>query len=179
MGTFLKSVDRHQQRPAWRLPAAALARPNAHGNSRAALLTPSRDRAQLGDSTDVYVRIIFVYNCAMLTRLMPASRVRVLETLLLHPGSHPLYLRELARASGAALHAVQREVATLTELGVVRRVPRGREVYFHVAEEHPLVEPFRALLRAGGATGPPPPWRRPPTEPPAAPPRDHESWRVW
>lgn len=118
----------------------------------------------------------------MLYRLMPRSRVRVLEILLLGPAPHPMYLREVARASGVALQAAQRELATLSELGVVRRVPRGREVYFHVQETHPLVSPLRALLRLGGTIGGPPLARESPSEPlppPAAPRVSRESWRVW
>ncbi len=113
---------------------------------------------------------------------MPHSRVRVLETLLLDPGPQPFYLRELARASGVALQAAQRELATLTELGVVRRAPRGREVYFHVQEAHPLVGPLRVLLRVASATGPPSPGGESPSKSsePSAPARaGRESWRVW
>lgn len=110
---------------------------------------------------------------------MPRSRVRVLEALLLDPGPHSFYLRELARASSVALQAVQRELATLADLGVVSRAPRGREVYFLVQDAHPLVRPLRTLLRVAGGTAPPPPDREAAIEPPAPPPPGTESWRVW
>ena len=110
---------------------------------------------------------------------MPRSRVRVLQTLLLSPGPHPFYLRELARTSGVALRAVQRELANLAELGVVSRAPRGREVYFLVQEAHPLVRPLRTLLRVGDGSGPPPPRHEALPESAAAVRRGSESWRVW
>lgn len=110
---------------------------------------------------------------------MPRSRLRVLEALLLHSGPHPFYLRELARASGVALQAAQRELSMLADIGLVRRAPRGREVFFHVQEAHPLVAPLRRLLRAGAGQPPPPSGREPPAEPPAPSPPSSDSWRVW
>lgn len=116
----------------------------------------------------------------MLDRFMPRSRLRVLEVLLFHPGQHPLYLRELARASGVALQAAQRELSMLADIGLVRRMPRGREVYFHVEEMHPLVTPLRRLLGAALAAPRESPRREPLFEaPPASPAASNDSWRVW
>lgn len=114
----------------------------------------------------------------MRNRLLPRPRVRVQQTLSLAPGPRPFCLRELARTSGVAL-AAQRELANLAGLGMVRRVPRGREVYCHLQEEHPLVMPLRTFLRVAGVSRPPPPRHDPPTKPAAACQPGREAGRVW
>lgn len=81
----------------------------------------------------------------MLTRLMPAARVKVLAFLLLNaPGS--FHLREIARRSGAPLKSVQREIAMLEEIELVRREQRGNQVLVTVNTGHPLYDDLRSLL---------------------------------
>jgi hypothetical protein len=126
----------------------------------------------------------------MLEPLLPRNRIKVLGLLLGNPSNH-YYLREIARACGIPLRAVQRELALYVTMRLVRRVPRGQQVFFAVETDHPLYPELRALIgkaSARAAAGPPahPPLTPSPAEPSAAtapvstpPPRRDRSWRVW
>ena len=81
----------------------------------------------------------------MLTRLMPAARVKVLAFLLLN-ASEECYLREIARRAGVPLKAAQRELVILEQIALVQRIPRGRQVFFRVDTAHPLFPDLRGLL---------------------------------
>lgn len=81
----------------------------------------------------------------MLTKLMPAARVKVLAFLLLNT-SEECYLREVARRAGVPLATAQRELALLEQIGLVERTRRGRQVFFRVETTHPLFADLRALL---------------------------------
>jgi len=81
----------------------------------------------------------------MLTKLMPAARVKVLAFLLLN-ASEEFHLREIARRAGVPLQAAQRELALLEEIALVERHRRGRQVFVSVQESHPLFQALRSLL---------------------------------
>jgi len=81
----------------------------------------------------------------MLTKLMPAARVKVLAFLLLN-ASEELHVREIARRAGVPLQAAQRELALLEEIALVERHRRGRQVFVIVQVSHPLFEDLRSLL---------------------------------
>jgi predicted nucleotidyltransferase len=81
----------------------------------------------------------------MLTKLMPAARVKVLAFLLLN-ASEELHVREIARRAGVPLQAAQRELALLEEIALVERHRRGRQVFVSVQSSHPLFEDLRSLL---------------------------------
>ena len=69
----------------------------------------------------------------------------MLAALYGHPGE-ACYLRELARATGVGLGAVQREVRKLTDAGVIRRTTRGRQVYYEANPECPIFPELRSLI---------------------------------
>ena len=77
--------------------------------------------------------------------LFGLTRRRVLGWLLTHP-DEDFYLREIARRSGASLGAVQREVAALTQAGILSRTARGRQVYYQADRESPIFPELQALL---------------------------------
>ncbi len=81
----------------------------------------------------------------MLDRLMSPSRAKLLGFLLMNPASE-LHLRELARRCGLPLFSVQRELALLEEIGLVRRCRRGRQVFVRVRTEHPLLPELTGLV---------------------------------
>jgi predicted nucleotidyltransferase len=81
----------------------------------------------------------------VLTRLMPAARVKVLAFLLLN-ASEECHLREIARRAGVPLQAAQRELANLERIALVQRTRRGRQVFFRVETGHPLFADLRGLL---------------------------------
>ncbi|MFZ5539037.1 MAG: nucleotidyltransferase domain-containing protein [Pseudomonadota bacterium] len=56
------------------------------------------------------------------------------------------YLRELAAAAGGGISQVQRELARLTEAGLVVREPRGRQVWFRANPESPVFFELKSLI---------------------------------
>jgi len=81
----------------------------------------------------------------MLTKLMPAARIKVLAFLLLN-ASEEFHLREIARRAGVPLQAAQRELELLEDIALVERQQRGRQVFVSVQTSHPLFEDLRSLL---------------------------------
>jgi len=77
--------------------------------------------------------------------LFGQTRRRVLGWLLGHP-SEAFYLRQIVRHTGAAHGAVQRELASLTRAGVLRRTVQGRQVYFQANRESPVFPELQSLL---------------------------------
>lgn len=81
--------------------------------------------------------------------LLGRVRAAVLADLLA-PGREPLFVREVARRTGFAVAAVQRELATLGRMGLIRSERRGRQV-FHVADpSSPLYAPLSMLIGTRG-----------------------------
>jgi predicted nucleotidyltransferase len=81
----------------------------------------------------------------MLTKLMPAARVKVLGFLLLN-AAEEVHVREIARRAGVPLQAAQRELALLEEIDLIKRLRRGRQVFVSVQTSHPLFEDLLSLL---------------------------------
>jgi predicted nucleotidyltransferase len=81
----------------------------------------------------------------MLTKLMPAARVKVLAFLLLN-ASESFHLREIARRCGVPLRSVQRELEVLEGIELVERDRRGRQVFVKVRTTHPLYQDLHSLL---------------------------------
>jgi len=81
----------------------------------------------------------------MLTKLMPAARVKVLAFLLLN-ASEEFHLREIARRAGVPLQAAQRELEMLEEIALIERKQRGRQVFVSVQTSHPIYDDLRSLL---------------------------------
>jgi DNA-binding transcriptional ArsR family regulator len=80
-----------------------------------------------------------------LQRLLGRVRSAVLAELLTD-GAGTLYVREVSRRTGLALAAVQRELALLADLGIIRAERRGRQVYYSPDESSPLTLPLRTLI---------------------------------
>lgn len=77
--------------------------------------------------------------------LFGRTRLQVLSWLYGHPGQS-YYLRELKRHTGVGQGALQRELATLTDAGLLERTTRGRHVFFSARSEHPIYEELRSIL---------------------------------
>jgi predicted nucleotidyltransferase len=77
--------------------------------------------------------------------LFGKTRRHVLAWLYGHPDER-FYLRQLARQSGAAQGALQRELSALTSAGIVTRAVEGRQVYFQANRESPIFAELRQLL---------------------------------
>lgn len=83
--------------------------------------------------------------CCSCAILFGKTRRAVLAALYGHPGE-AFYLRELVRATGVGLGAVEREVKKLTDAGVIRRTTRGRQVYYEANPECPIFPELRSLI---------------------------------
>jgi len=77
--------------------------------------------------------------------LFGKTRRAVLALLYGRP-AEDFYLREIVRAAGTGVGAVQRELRLLVEAGVVRRRVRGRQVYFQANAESPLFPELKGLV---------------------------------
>lgn len=77
--------------------------------------------------------------------LFGQTRRAVLALLFGRP-DESFYLREIARATGAGTGPVQRELAQLVEAGLIRRTPRGNQVYFGADPESPVFDELRGLI---------------------------------
>jgi predicted nucleotidyltransferase len=78
--------------------------------------------------------------------LFGATRQAVLRTLFGH-AERRFYQRQLIRMLDAGTGAVQRELATLVEAGVVTRTVEGRQTYFKANADSPVFAELRALIR--------------------------------
>jgi len=85
--------------------------------------------------------------------LFGKTREAVLGLLVLR-GDERFHLRQVSRLTGSGLGPVQRELAELAAMGVITREQSGRQVYFQVRPDCPLLGELRQrLLKTSGAAG--------------------------
>jgi selenocysteine lyase/cysteine desulfurase len=77
--------------------------------------------------------------------LFSKNRRAVLSLLFGH-ADEAFYLRQIVRASGGGVGAIQRELRQLVQCGILRRTARGKEVYFQVNPECPVFAELKSLL---------------------------------
>lgn len=77
--------------------------------------------------------------------LFGRTRRLVLGWLLGHP-DEAYYVRQIVRETGAAQGAIQRELETLAEAGLLVRTTRGRQVYFQANQQSPVFRELQGLL---------------------------------
>ncbi len=73
------------------------------------------------------------------------TRGRVLALLYGGP-DESFYVRQIARQIETSVGSVQRELALLTEAGLIERSVLGVHVFFRANREHPAFPELRALL---------------------------------
>jgi hypothetical protein len=56
------------------------------------------------------------------------------------------YLRQIVRDTGQGLGPVQRELKRLADAKIIRRTPRGRQVYFQANPESPIFQEIKSLM---------------------------------
>ena len=56
------------------------------------------------------------------------------------------YAREVARTTGGAIGAVQRELQELVSAGILERTERGRQVYYQANRQCPIFEELRTIV---------------------------------
>jgi predicted nucleotidyltransferase len=80
----------------------------------------------------------------MIEALLPKTRRSVLGLLFARP-DQAFYLREIVRATGAGRGAVERELRSLAEAGIVTREPRGNLTYYRANRDCPIYTELRGL----------------------------------
>ncbi len=81
----------------------------------------------------------------LLDALMPRTRQQVLGTLLLRP-DRGWFGRELARHLGLQPSSLQRELAALTEAGILTQRREGKQVYYQADTSCPVLGELQGLL---------------------------------
>ncbi len=77
--------------------------------------------------------------------LFGQTRGRVLALLYGAP-DEPLFVRQIARLAETSVGTVQRELALLTDAGLIKRSALGSQVFYQANREHPDFPELRALL---------------------------------
>ena len=77
--------------------------------------------------------------------LFSRSRQAILGLLYAHP-DRAFYLRQVVRMSGGGHGAIQRELRTLWQAGIIRRTVRDKQVYFQANPECPVFEELKSLI---------------------------------
>ncbi len=85
--------------------------------------------------------------------LFSKNRRAVLALLFGHP-DQSYYLRQIVRACGGGVGAVQRELRQLTDAGIIRRTVSGKQVYFQADVACPVFEELKGIVvkTAGAAS---------------------------
>jgi uncharacterized protein len=82
---------------------------------------------------------------ALAETLFSKNRQAVLALLYGHP-DQAFYLRQLVRAVGGGHGAVQRELKTLSQAGILRRTTQNHQVFFQANPECPVFEELKNLI---------------------------------
>ena len=77
--------------------------------------------------------------------LFGKTRRAVLSLLYSH-ADESFYLRQIARAAGVGLGAVQRELKQLSDVGIISRTARGRQVYYQANKESPIFAELKRVV---------------------------------
>lgn len=87
------------------------------------------------------------------TALLGKTRQAVLALLFGHT-DRAFYLRQIVRLTGAGHGAVQRELARLVAVGILKRSADGHQVYFRVNSDCPIFADLKGLLlKTAGVAG--------------------------
>ena len=78
--------------------------------------------------------------------LFGKTRRAVLSLLYSH-ADESFYLRQIARAAGVGLGAVQRELKQLSDVGIINREVQGRQVYYRANEKCPIFNELKGIVR--------------------------------
>ncbi len=105
-----------------------------HGPGRFASRGAPRRRAGRGEDDGPLASTLF-----------GLTRRDVLGLLYTRP-DEAFYVREVARLTGGALGAVQRELTELVSAGILERSVRGRQVYYQADRRCPVFEELRSIV---------------------------------
>ncbi len=77
--------------------------------------------------------------------LFGQTRGRIL-TLLYGKPDQTFFVRQIAREIGTSVGSVQRELETLSEVGLLNRTTIGRQVFYQANSQHPAFADVRSLI---------------------------------
>lgn len=80
------------------------------------------------------------------TLIFTEYRRKVLALLLLHPDER-LYQREIARVTGTVSGTLSRELAKLTEVGILLKTPIGNQMHYAANRQCPIFDELASILR--------------------------------
>ena len=73
-------------------------------------------------------------NSSNLSATLFGKTRRAVLSLLYGHADEAFYLRQIARAAGVGLGAMQRELRRLSNAGIIQRTVRGRQVYYQTSK---------------------------------------------
>jgi predicted nucleotidyltransferase len=80
------------------------------------------------------------------------TRIKLLTLFLLNPGKE-FYIREIERLTGKNFSLVRKELARLESFGLIRSIPRGKQLYYTVNQDFFLYEDLqRIVLKTEGVS---------------------------
>jgi len=78
--------------------------------------------------------------------LLGKTRLAILSLLFSHP-DRKLYLRQIIRLTGAGQGAIQRELASLVQAGVLIKTREANLAYFHVNRAVPVFDELQGIVQ--------------------------------
>jgi predicted nucleotidyltransferase len=86
------------------------------------------------------------------TLISSETRVQLLTLFLLNPGKE-FYIREIERLTGRNISIVRKELARLESFGLIKSIPRGKQLYYMVNQDFFLYEDMqRIILKTEGVS---------------------------
>jgi DNA-binding transcriptional ArsR family regulator len=84
--------------------------------------------------------------------LLGKTRRSILAVLYGH-ADETFYLRQLVRVAGSGIGAVQRELKALAEAGIIRRIGKGRQVYYQANAQCTVYPELKSLIMKTAGMG--------------------------
>jgi len=94
------------------------------------------------------------HECDTLSMTLFGKTRRAVLSLLYGHADESFYLRQIARMARVGLGAAQREVKQLSDVGILHRAVRGRQIYYQANRQCPVFGELKSLVlkTAGAAT---------------------------
>jgi len=81
-----------------------------------------------------------------LTSVLFGKTRRAVLSLLFNNPDESFYLREIARRERLVMGALQREVRQLSDVGIIRRSARGKQVFYQANPDCPIFDELKSLI---------------------------------
>jgi len=88
-----------------------------------------------------------------LTETLLGKTRRALLSILYGHADETFYLRQLVRVAGSGTGAVQRELKALAEAGIIKRIGKGRQVYYQANAQCSVYPELKSLIMKTAGMG--------------------------